>query len=342
MYLIDDNDDPDVTIDVKVEKVQRRVHHRRDMFEWECSEAFGDIVAFMRQMNEEVQGTVQSKITIACSDQSTKPPWSSRVQMVLDILNNVHAWATHNQSDINSGYSPVSLFQKFHKMLHSDGHTLIVQMYGAIGSHLTVELPVYLKQSFGAPENMEYGIQHEISFTMFLIILYKLNFLTPLDEPYVVCLLFDNSRSFGLNDYHYLPFLWGSAQLIENKCNILPISIDETRTAKLYKSDFIFMDCLHNLHSLKQSEPFWKHSYQLWSLKSLSNWEKVNQGLMEMFKRDLLNNYDIVKHLVFGESLGFKRDINRFEKEFYNRIPINLSGITEEMEEIEAEGCKSE
>ncbi|XP_050535013.1 serine/threonine-protein phosphatase 2A activator-like [Daktulosphaira vitifoliae] len=332
-------DDQEVMNDLKIEKLGRCIFHRRDMFDWESSEAINDVITFVSQMNEEIKGTIQIDNN---NIKHTSIPWSSKVNLVLVILQNVYERLIDHPSDLNN--RSALYFYELHDYIRSEGHAVIVQMYGDKGKHLTVELPVYFKRSFGDPDKMQYGIEHELSFIMFLIGLYKLNFLSSSDGQFTVCLLFNryklkasnNFGNFGLSDFHFLSFLWGSGQLIGNIHNIIPISIDSYTEAKIHKNNYIFMTCLNMIHNYEKKEPFWKHSYQLWNLKALSSWEKVNKGLMSMFKKSILSNYDVAKHLYFGELLKFRKDINCFEEQFYNRLEVQLNQSNAEEVEVES------
>lgn len=183
------HDGEDATIDLEIEKLGRRIFHRRHMFDWEASEAINDLTAFVCRMNEEVKGTVRPLDSNAAD---TLIPWSSGVNVVMVVLQNVlERLAAAGDPSVPDNGTASRNFAEFHRHIRNDSHTELVRMYGDRCKHLIVELPVYLERSFGDPHKTQYGIEHELSFVMFLIGLYKLNCLTHSDGQFIVCSLFD-------------------------------------------------------------------------------------------------------------------------------------------------------
>lgn len=158
---------------------RRRVRDPRDMSRWERSEAAADVAAFVECMNE-VAKRHEPAETI-----------TENVDRTLRVLSNVANWAAEHEPSTGIGFSVVTSFQQFHERLRADGHDLLIRTYGRPGDHRTVELPTYLERSFGDPNANVYGLEHELSFCMFLVALFKLHRLTGADEPYVVAVLFD-------------------------------------------------------------------------------------------------------------------------------------------------------
>ncbi|VDP35122.1 unnamed protein product [Soboliphyme baturini] len=52
--------------------------------------------------------------------------------------------------------------------------------------------------------------------------------------------------------------------------------------------------------------PFAEHSNQLWNISSVSTWDKVNSGLMKMYKAEVLGKFPVVQHFLFGNLLTIK------------------------------------
>lgn len=97
------------------------------------------------------------------------------------------------------------------------------------------ELSKYFGHCFGDAQRIDYGSGHELNFVMFLFCLDKLGKFTPEDDKALVLRVFHNYLElmrhiqkqywlepagshgvWGLDDYQFLPFLWGSAQLLSN------------------------------------------------------------------------------------------------------------------------------
>ncbi len=95
------------------------------------------------------------------------------------------------------------------------------------------ELAVYLSDSFGNDTRIDYGTGHEMTFAMFLMALFKCGALKPDDSRTVAVKVFNEylriarklqltykmepAGSHGvwsLDDFQFLPFIFGSAQLL--------------------------------------------------------------------------------------------------------------------------------
>lgn len=172
---------------LNVEIIGRRVFCQRDMLRWERSEALADIVAFVDRMN-----VVAKRYRPAAKGRNNARTKTTRnVDRVLDVLRCVAGWAEQHDSYKND-FAAGTHFGKFHDLLHVEGYSMLTSgVFGQRrGDHRVVELPVYLENSFGDPTNMTYGLEHELSFCMFLIALFKLHHLTCADESFVVPVLF--------------------------------------------------------------------------------------------------------------------------------------------------------
>lgn len=169
---------------VQVEIIGRRVHCKRDMYRWERSEAMADIVAFVDRMNLAAKRQGSRRVNA-----SSRP---KNVNRTMEVLRRVGEWAEEHEPTRND-FTVGPRFRRFHELLHAEGHSLLVRTYCGRrpGDHRTVELPVYFENSFGDPDAMAYGPEHELSFCMFLAALFKLHCLDCADEPYVVAVLFD-------------------------------------------------------------------------------------------------------------------------------------------------------
>ena len=53
----------------------------------------------------------------------------------------------------------------------------------------------------------------------------------------------------GLDDYHFLPFLFGSAQLVDHKY-IRPKSIHDSDLVEEYATDYMYLACIQFINSV--------------------------------------------------------------------------------------------
>lgn len=94
------------------------------------------------------------------------------------------------------------------------------------------EIVAYFTESFGNATRIDYGTGHEMAFVMFLCCLFKIEALTESDNIAAALRIFNSylilvrklqltyrmepAGSHGvlsLDDYQFIPFIWGSAQL---------------------------------------------------------------------------------------------------------------------------------
>lgn len=97
---------------------------------------------------------------------------------------------------------------------------------------MVTELGFYLSESFGNSVRIDYGTGHELSFVFFLCSLFKAEILKEEDNVASALKLFNAYLTFvrrlqktyrmepagsqgvwSLDDYQFIPFIWGSAQL---------------------------------------------------------------------------------------------------------------------------------
>ncbi|KAG9104835.1 Serine/threonine-protein phosphatase 2A activator 1 [Ceratobasidium sp. 370] len=104
----------------------------------------------------------------------------------------------------------------------------------------------------------------------------------------------------GLDDYSFLGYIWGSAQL-RDKPGTSP-SVVLQRPLPDPPTDLYLLSILR-IDSIKTG-PFHEHSPQLYSIaSSVPMWRKVNTGLMKMYEAEVLSKRVVVQHLPLGEPL---------------------------------------
>lgn len=115
------------------------------------------------------------------------------------------------------------------------------------------ELVVYLNDAYGDKMRIDYGTGHELNMMVFLFIVNKLK---PFDEKlysslvhtvfydYIFTMrkiqLYYNLEPagshgvWGLDDYHFLPFIFGASELIDNDIIKLPSDIHNLENLEIY------------------------------------------------------------------------------------------------------------
>ena len=105
----------------------------------------------------------------------------------------------------------------------------------------------------------------------------------------------------GLDDYHFLPFIFGAAELINNPDIISPSYIHKSDLLDKFKEDYMYLNCIAFIKKVKSTAPFSITSPILNDISASSSWEKVSKGMILMYKDEVLNKFPIVQHLRFGK-----------------------------------------
>ncbi|XP_063966601.1 serine/threonine-protein phosphatase 2A activator-like isoform X1 [Lytechinus pictus] len=282
-----------------------------DLKKWQESQAYADYMFFVTALNDVATGT---KLT----DQCTMSPACEKVVALLDELN---SWI----DDIPPVDQPQRFgnmaYRTWHQKLQDNSTDLILKILPEHQKDAVIELKPYLTDGFGNHTRIDYGTGHEMAFAAFLCCLCKLNILFPSDSLALVNKVFvrylDLTRKlqttyrmepagsqgvWGLDDFQFLPFMWGSSQLIGHP-RLTPKSIPQADTAEGFASQYMLFGCIHFINKMKTG-PFAEHSNVLWGISSVIHWKKVNQGLIKMYKAEVLSKCPVIQHFPFGNILS--------------------------------------
>ncbi|KAI0301361.1 hypothetical protein BC826DRAFT_1090081 [Russula brevipes] len=108
----------------------------------------------------------------------------------------------------------------------------------------------------------------------------------------------------GLDDYHFLPFLFGSAQLRGHKY-LRPKSIHDNEVVEEVSKDYMYFACIRFINSIKTASLRW-HSPMLDDISAVKTWDKVNQGMIKMYHAEVLGKLPVVQHFLFGSILSYE------------------------------------
>lgn len=190
-----------------------------------------------------------------------------------------------------------------------------------------VELGAYLLDSWGNRTRIDYGSGHELNFLSFLLCLDQLKIITAKVYSAVVLKVFlrylDVMRKiqtmywlepagshgvWGLDDYHFLPFMFGSAQLSTHK-HLRPISIHDADLLEMYSPKYMYLACIKFINSVKTASLRW-HSPMLDDISGVKKWSKVNEGMIKMYKAEVLGKLPIMQHYMFGSLIPAPQGIS--------------------------------
>ncbi|KAJ1719816.1 structural constituent of cytoskeleton [Coemansia erecta] len=305
-------------------KVPRReILDPADMAKWQRSSAYIEIVSFIEQLSKSVEGRRMTDGHHV----------SQNVRAVCTVLDCAELWIAEFPPDTGeaSRFGNRS-FRKWGSELENQASRLVRDMLGeGFRQGAEVELVPYLTAAFGNTTRIDYGSGHELSFVMWLLCLCKIGFLAPSDSEAIVLTVFARylltcqqlQRAYklepagshgvwGLDDYQFLPFYFGSAQFIGTQTTPA-VSLD-TKIIDEQGGDYLYLQGIKFIMVMKRG-PFFEHSRQLYDISGVPRWEKVNQGLGKMYRAEVLGKFPVVQHLVFGGQCG-----NQIGVEFWENI----------------------
>lgn len=219
-------------------------------------------------------------------------------------------------------------FKIWCKKLEEEAESLLAPVWNASSESLTADEKLQLTDmfccSFGNPVRLDFGTGHECSFAIFLFCLFKKNVLTPEEhDPFVVLGIFKGyvevahalqqrymleaagSRGvWGLDDFHFLTFLWGAGQLSEQQL-IEPAQISERDLVQQLSPDLLYFDSIEYVLQTKKGAPFFECSPILYDVSGVSSWKKICSGLVRMYEGEVLCKLPIVQHFLFGTLFPF-------------------------------------
>ncbi|XP_023934031.1 serine/threonine-protein phosphatase 2A activator [Bicyclus anynana] len=286
-----------------------------DMAIWEKSEAYMEYTGFIATLNEAIKA---KPLSVDCKV-------SENITKLVNLLEKLNILITE--------FPPVEQPQRFGNTSFRDWLTKVkscstelLQEVMPSQLHLAIpEIKVYLEESFGNATRIDYGTGHEMSFIMFLCCLYKICYLQMEDNVATVFLVFNKyldivrrlqqtyrmepAGSHGvwsLDDYQFVPFIWGSSQLVDQPRIYPPAKFLEDDIIDKYAQEYMFLSCIKYIKEVKKG-PFAEHSNQLWSISAVGSWSKINQGLIKMYKKEVLAKFPVIQHVLFGSLLPIRR-----------------------------------
>ncbi|XP_024878307.1 serine/threonine-protein phosphatase 2A activator-like [Temnothorax curvispinosus] len=284
-----------------------------DLALWEKSEAYYEYLGFILALNGAVQGTA---LDAQC-------PQSLVINNVVQMLNKFDEWITEIPPTEQPQRFGNKSFRTWHERLQQNAVENVKQVLPEDLHRAIPEIVQYLYESFGNPTRIDYGTGHEMAFLMFLCCMFKIGAFEDSDKIAVVIKVFNRylvlvrrlqiiyrmepAGSHGvwsLDDYQFVPFILGSAQLIGHP-RIEPRHFVDQGIVESYSKKYMFLGCIEFISKVKIG-PFHEHSNQLWNVSAVSSWSKVNSGLIKMYQAEVLAKFPVIQHVFFGSLLPLR------------------------------------
>ncbi|CAE6376347.1 unnamed protein product [Rhizoctonia solani] len=301
----------------------------QDVQTWQRSESYLHLLLYIRRLGESVVGT---ELRTAPENRNDE----GEIGSILRLLEELESWTNEIPPQVSPQRYGNLAFRDWGKRLEERCESLLgLTLPGSLHRAIPFLKP-YLLTSFGSFIRIDYGTGHELSFVVFLLCLHKLGLLA--NEPEVdkrtvldifvkylhVCWKLQDTYKlepagshgvWGLDDYSFLGYYWGSAQLKETP-NASPSHMLQV-PLPVHPSDLYTLS-IARIRSIK-SGPFHEHSPQLYSIaSSVPVWSKVNSGLLKMYEAEVLSKRVVVQHLPLGEPLMSFSNQSQSPTTFFN------------------------
>ncbi|EGC33423.1 hypothetical protein DICPUDRAFT_56445 [Dictyostelium purpureum] len=336
------NDPPVIIEKPEGMKLEKKIITKRDLRSFHTSSTYGELLNFVIQLSLDCQG----------KSLKNDLPLTNNVKLLLELLEKLNQFVRDiPPKPIRTRFGNES-FVEWIDLIEREAPKILFNLLNnkAIDEPIEQEIPLYyqeisgyLTHSFGDKSRIDYGSGHELNFICFLFCLVKIGFLKREEYQLLVLKVFfgylnlmrvlqenywlepaGSHGVWGLDDYHFLPFLFGSSQLIEHKY-IRPKSIrnDEIINSS-FAEEYMYLGCIHFINKVKTGGSLLEHSPMLVDISGVKNWSKVNEGMIKMYKQEVLNKLPIMQHLLFGSILPYidNPDVKEEPSELAERKPI--------------------
>lgn len=304
---------PTISTPYQFQSPSKKIHSPDDLRRFHDSESCKNFIGFVVALSESIRG---HKIFDPCHESTV----TTKIVSILETL--IHWIDEIPPVQQSSRYGNIS-FRTWHERLSENSESLMLQFLPDDLKPSTVEIVPYFTDSFGNSSRIDFGTGHETNFAAWLYCLARMGVIKEEDYPAIVARVFvrylDLMRKlqlvyclepagshgvWGLDDYHFLPFIFGSSQLIDHKY-MKPKSIHNDDIVENFSNEFMYVSGIAFIKKVKKGH-FAEHSPLLDDISGVPTWNKVNSGLLKMYKVEVLQKVPIMQHFLFGSLIKWE------------------------------------
>ncbi|KAK2059866.1 serine/threonine-protein phosphatase 2A activator 2 [Colletotrichum caudatum] len=287
----------------------RRILSQKDHEIFLSSPTYSLVLAFVFHLSESVEDTPRSGV----KDGEV----STTLQSILRILDEADNLVKESPPDDQGGSRFGNKAFRVFLNLVKEKATVWQSQLG-VSTAANDEVAVYLEHSFGNRMRIDYGSGHELNFIMWLLCLYQLRIIVKDDFRPLVLKVFarylelmrniqltyylepaGSHGVWGLDDYQFLPFLFGASQLLHHPF-ITPLAIHQDLTLEEFSHDFLYLGQVSFVNDTKTVKGLRWHSPMLDDISAAKSWTKVEGGMRRMFVAEVLKKLPVMQHFLFG------------------------------------------
>lgn len=297
----------------------KRLHTESDLRKFTASQTHESIINYVIRLANSVHGIELTDKSLVVTD---------HIKGVLDLMDCIDKISKDCpiRKDTTSRFGKIE-FRDFFDEVEQKATDLIHQCIKYKfdpKNDLAKELRIYLINSFGDRERIDYGSGHELNFLCFLYCLDHVGYFE--SEKYdnsVVLKIFarymhtmrelqlkywlepaGSHGVWGLDDYHFLPFLFGAAQLAPCR-HPRPLSIHNKDYVAEFKDKYFYFGCIDFIDQTKIGAVSLREcSPMLDDISGVKTWKKIEEGMIKMYRAEVLGKLPVVQHFFFGSILA--------------------------------------
>ncbi|KAI8469681.1 MAG: PTPA-domain-containing protein [Monoraphidium minutum] len=292
------------------EAPSKRICSEEDLRRFLEGEAAKDFVAFILALNQAATGTKLSP----------PPPLSPPLAAIAGALDTLREWVDEVPPAAQSLRYGNPAYREWFARMAAAAPGFMRQVLPEHLAGAAAELTPYFVDAFGNATRLDYGTGHETAFAALLYCLAALGAVGDGDGAALVNVIFNkylllmrhiqttywlepagSHGVWGLDDYQFLPFVWGSAQLVGHPV-IRPKSIHNPEVLEAYAGDYMYLGCVAFVKQVKKG-PLFETSPMLNDVSGVPTWSKVNGGMLKMYQAEVLGKFPIMQHFLFGSLL---------------------------------------